>query len=591
METEMEQEPGMFVSPSDENGLIVGGRYIPEEMLIKILTMVDYKTLVQFHLVCKAWRILIDSYVWRNKAKLILGRSLHLKNETSWIVSYFVCTEKIFNRNLIKNNSGRYAFENWTLTENSGWTVENPPAGTPPLEVPESFGAQHCFVASRYLCAKEQIIDLLQEGFTEYLLDNIQPPIYVSEWYSSRWDAVAKYSCTVELMNEKTEKDMNTLDTRNYTGLIVGNQGKWLKFEHKFENYGQGLRRIKFHHEGSDEQNVFDYYGPKMAGACVRERMPGNPLDAALIQAVASESDRDGAEETISNLIAQGANVNTKNEEGANPDCWDQQGSSLLSFAARIDADENSNCDTLRLLIKFRAHVNLVNSKKQNVLWDAVTTGVRETVSFLLRKGVDASVVDSDGKSVLYHLAEQKFGRNYLNRVEFRRFFIKCSRELMAHGAFLSEKDLESRNVLILENFLEFGEKVEADIFMMYWNDVNRNVENPLHVASSNPRVVVLQKLLDTGSFDVNAQDECGMRPIHVATRCGNTANLELLLQRGADPNVFTKWNGETPFMIAKNDGNRRHQLILRRYGARRPSKHEKALFLFNEGAAEWLPP
>lgn len=63
----------------------------------------------------------------------------------------------------------------------NGWIVECPPIGVPPLpEKPEFENKEHCFVTTHYDCFKEYTIDLLKEGFSENILDNIQPPIEVS---------------------------------------------------------------------------------------------------------------------------------------------------------------------------------------------------------------------------------------------------------------------------------------------------------------------------------------------------------------------------------------------------------------------------
>ncbi|KAJ8672105.1 hypothetical protein QAD02_003364 [Eretmocerus hayati] len=125
---------------------------------------------------------MIQLFVWKNKAQLILRRPFYLGNDTSWAVYCFIYTEKIFNRNLLKRHSGKYRFHDWIITKNSGsgWTVENPPDGTPPLEDAELNGAQHCFASSRDSCSKNQVVELLEEGVTGYLLDVIQPPIRVS---------------------------------------------------------------------------------------------------------------------------------------------------------------------------------------------------------------------------------------------------------------------------------------------------------------------------------------------------------------------------------------------------------------------------
>jgi ankyrin repeat protein len=55
--------------------------------------------------------------------------------------------------------------------------------------------------------------------------------------------------------------------------------------------------------------------------------------------------------------------------------------------------------------------------------------------------------------------------------------------------------------------------------------------------------------LLDAGA-SVNASDENGLRPVHAATRAGRNA-LRLLVERGADVNVRTMTDGNTPLHFA----------------------------------------
>lgn len=60
------------------------------------------------------------------------------------------------------------------------WIIENPPvrAPLPPTE-PEFENKTHCFANTYYECYKEQVIDLIKEGFTADILDEMQPLIEV----------------------------------------------------------------------------------------------------------------------------------------------------------------------------------------------------------------------------------------------------------------------------------------------------------------------------------------------------------------------------------------------------------------------------
>lgn len=166
-----------------ENGLIVSGTYLPEELLAEILCYVDYSSLSKCRLVCKRWKDLTETYVWRKKAEISLGRSLLFRTEVPWYFYYLICVKKPFERNLIKNHSGEEGTEShWdTVTQGENWKVENPPIGVPllPNNEPVLEGKQYCFVTSFRLCIKRQVIRLEEEGLLPCILDELQPPIVV----------------------------------------------------------------------------------------------------------------------------------------------------------------------------------------------------------------------------------------------------------------------------------------------------------------------------------------------------------------------------------------------------------------------------
>lgn len=86
------------------------------------------------------------------------------------------------NENLNDNNDSENENENFNDNDDhyNGWIVECPPVGVPslPLE-PEFEEKEHCFVTTYYDCYKEQVINLVKEGFSAKILDEMQPAIEV----------------------------------------------------------------------------------------------------------------------------------------------------------------------------------------------------------------------------------------------------------------------------------------------------------------------------------------------------------------------------------------------------------------------------
>ncbi|XP_025991479.1 F-box only protein 44 isoform X2 [Solenopsis invicta] len=264
--------------PFDEegdNGLVLCDTYLPVEVLIEIFCRADCKTLVNCQLVCKRWRMLMN-YVWHKKTEQALGKPFPWNDKMPWSVFYLACTKKPYERNLLKNHSGAEGIIFWTMIYNGGsqWTIEEPPVGAPELPQTELMfkDRQTCFATSFERCTKMQHINLIKEGIHPYILDTYQPPIVVSEWYSCRWDCPAVYRLEVKLMAED-----EPLDEFKFQDVLEGEkQNRWLQVSHVFENYGTGLRVIRFEHGGKDRSYWAGHYGSKMAGACVTVKIPEN---------------------------------------------------------------------------------------------------------------------------------------------------------------------------------------------------------------------------------------------------------------------------------------------------------------------------
>ncbi|XP_012259517.2 F-box only protein 6-like isoform X2 [Athalia rosae] len=261
---------------NSENGLVINDKYIPEEVLNQILLYTDSKTLLNCQLVCKRWHSSLQTYVWKKKAEAVIGRLLQFDTQMPWFFYYVICSKKSMEKNLIKNHSGKDGLKkHWRIRSEGGdlWKIECPPLGAPvmPLSDPVFEGKQYCFVTSYGSCSKEQTVDLIAEGMLPQILDNIQPPITISEWYCCRWDCPAIYECSAKLI----DKDAKVLDTFAFRdSLEEEKQNIWLHVEHEFTNYGPGLRKVVFYHGGMDRSFWAGHYGSKMAGACVKVNLP-----------------------------------------------------------------------------------------------------------------------------------------------------------------------------------------------------------------------------------------------------------------------------------------------------------------------------
>ena len=99
-------------------------------------------------------------------------------------MSLLVNLDPFFNN---ADSKGEYDLCEWKILSDGGnrWKVETdcPGSASLPDEVLLLTGGQcKSFATSYGWCEREQVIDLLKEGFSEEMLDCLQPIIFVSEW-------------------------------------------------------------------------------------------------------------------------------------------------------------------------------------------------------------------------------------------------------------------------------------------------------------------------------------------------------------------------------------------------------------------------
>ncbi|XP_071440805.1 F-box only protein 6-like [Hetaerina americana] len=279
-----------------ENGLFLSSYYIPEEVLGHILSFVDSQALVfSCRFVCHNWKCLVDSLALKWRAERIGFKNLKenpgLLCKLNWIDYYWLTHKLPFECNLLKNNCGQNSFESWVIVKNGGdgWKVESCPQGTesiPPVNYrgeshPDFMGLSSCFVTSFSTCTKFQVINLNKNGLTPNFMDNVQPPIQISEWTVCRHDCGCIYELNVSLLDENMKTVTQFKANENFHHLP---REIWHQVSHIFQNYGPGVRHIRFEHSGVDSQFWKGHYGSKMSGGSVRvlDRIKENTWDAPL---------------------------------------------------------------------------------------------------------------------------------------------------------------------------------------------------------------------------------------------------------------------------------------------------------------------
>ncbi|KAG8222987.1 hypothetical protein J437_LFUL002710 [Ladona fulva] len=178
-------------------------------------------------------------------------------------------------KNLLKNNCGQDNFQYWKIMMNGGdgWSVEGVPIGVNPLPKTEEgndnpdFGKNTgCFATGGDMCLKEQLIDLLEEGFTESELDS-QPLIQISEWYACHPEKLGDYVLNVTLLS-KEKRNMG--HSSFYEDFSTLPRKEWHKVSKTFSEYGSGLRYVSFNHGGKSREKLPGHYGCRISGGVIK---------------------------------------------------------------------------------------------------------------------------------------------------------------------------------------------------------------------------------------------------------------------------------------------------------------------------------
>ncbi|XP_022619047.1 F-box only protein 6-like [Seriola dumerili] len=236
---------------------------VPLEILEEIfLNLPPDQVIRSCRLVCQQWKEVADSEsLWRERCR---REGYRLRDASripkDWRLFYFLCKKR---RNLLKNPRGEHKMKGWQILENGGdkWKVEG-------LMVPHpDETVQKNFVTSYVMCRKAQLIDLEKEGYNPSFMDHFQPDIKISDWYAPRWDCGSEYDICVELLNQR-KRPIQTFAPETVL-FEQWNDQKWNQMTHVFQNYGPGVRYIRFTHGGKDTQFWAGWFGIRVTDSCV----------------------------------------------------------------------------------------------------------------------------------------------------------------------------------------------------------------------------------------------------------------------------------------------------------------------------------
>ena len=279
---------------------------LPYEILLHLFGYVPPRDLIDVcRLVCKGWRGLFEEpSFWQlrmkqrgnydskldhlsgvNWAKLCLYtvhepnliKSFNSRGDlslTPWRVTYqdwgqFAYLKRFFTGDLYRIllngvHVNQQCESNWYV---HGWSIEEWIKRDDAKDqdvLKENNGCTKNYVAMYDSSSRWQLIDLYKCGFTQSLMDEIQPPIHVSEWICINQGKVIMVFNVVIALLDRNFKLLKTYEHSEEWDL------GWRKMKHVFHDYGVGVRYVLFVDGGKCPrwEEGHRYHDTKLA-ACV----------------------------------------------------------------------------------------------------------------------------------------------------------------------------------------------------------------------------------------------------------------------------------------------------------------------------------
>ena len=290
--------------------------------------------------------------------------------------------------------------------------------------------------------------------------------------------------------------------------------------------------------------------------------------------------------ETSKLLLKQGADVNASNENDETP----------LHYAAR----HSKNDSIIQLLLRCKANVEAVDSSGMTALQISALQGNDVVCRSLLEAGANVRASEPDGWTALHYLAmrgdptcmepllsqagadvEVFYNSNHFGSQSSIAYDTSSKRKVALVGLLLdrgADINAKSRGYtalnlavlscqdLLVTTFLAHNASAQGtSLVCLNWGLSTENLEQllqggaMLEARDSRHRKTALIWAAETGSpaaikvlldggASVNAQDEQQLSALRYAAANARTEIVQLLLERGADPQMGD-WGGKTPLI------------------------------------------
>ena len=282
--------------------------------------------------------------------------------------------------------------------------------------------------------------------------------------------------------------------------------------------------------------------------------------------------------ELLQLLLDNGADVNTKDNEGETP---------LNMVISRTDLSGRT-MELLQLLLDNGADVNTKDNEGETPLNMVISRTdlsgrTTELIQLLLDNGADVNTKDNEGKTPLHSVISRR-------DLAFRGATMELLQLLLDNGADVNARDNDGNTLLHIAVGVRIPTETpltlaQAQLLLDNGADVNakdNNGNTPLNMVISRTdlsgrTMELLQLLLDNGA-DVNARDNDGNTLLHIAVGVRiptetplTLAQAQLLLDNGADVNAKDN-NGNTPLhkvISLMNTGERSNRQATREQATR----------------------
>lgn len=304
-----------------------------------------------------------------------------------------------------------------------------------------------------------------------------------------------------------------------------------------FTSKGFNLKEI-----GPNGNNIFNYAAKSgniellkiLLKKGVNPKVINNDGGNAILYASLGMRNSQYSIETFQFLEGLGINVNVVGGRGRNP---------LHSIAS-----QSTNLDLYSYFIKKGVNVNLQDAGGNTPFMNAANRNELKTVKYLSNYIKDINIQNERGNSAL----ALAVNRNALDVVEF----------LLKKGADIHTKDKKGNSLsyYLLNTFRAKDPKVfeeKLTLLQKHGLSLNQNQyggNTLLHLATKENNLALIKRLISFG-IDINAKNEEGYTPLHIAAMKAENDNiLKYLLSQSADKTIKTEFDETALDLASENE-------------------------------------